>query len=318
MARTTPFLKWVGGKRQLLLTLSKLITHKSLTFYEPFLGGGAVFFHFADRRRFQKAVLNDANPELVNCYEVVRDRLPDLIKRLDAYKRDPDWNTKPYFESVRSLIPTDQVKRAARFIYLNRTSFNGLYRVNQAGKFNAPFGKYDNPSLYDYGTLLHCSEALQQFATLRVGDYATAVQDAQAGDIVYFDPPYVPVSFTASFTSYAGEFGPKQQGELALLFRELVSRGVLTILSNSDTSLVRELYDGFDLHVVRARRNVNSKGDKRGPVNELAVVGKPAVMKVDVLAEGLPIFPVECAGCDTVYNTADIVCPKCGSTKIQD
>jgi len=318
MARTKPLLKWVGGKSQLLRVLSTIITHKSLTYYEPFIGGGAVFFHFADRRRFQKAILNDANPELINLYTVVRDDLEALLKRLDAYKLDPAWNTEERFKIIRDQEPEDPLERAARTIYLNKTAFNGLYRVNQKGKFNAPFGKYDNPSLYDYENIHACSEALQRFATLRTGDYSAAVRDAKAGDIVYFDPPYVPVSDTANFTSYAGVFGPDQQRELASLFRELVARGVMCIQSNSDAPLVHELYEGFDFHVVGAKRSINSDGKKRGEVNELVVIGRPSVMKVDVLAGGMTNFPVECVDCELVYSTADIVCPGCGSTQIQE
>jgi DNA adenine methylase len=315
---TSPFLKWVGGKTQLLRVLSRLITQKSLTYYEPFLGGGATFFHFADRRRFQRAILNDFNPELINCYTVVRDDLGALLKRLDAYKTDPLWNTQPYFEVVRATEQQDPVERAARTIYLNRTCFNGLYRVNRAGKFNAPFGKYDNPSLYDSGKIRDCSEALQRFASLRVGDYAEAVKDAGAGDIVYFDPPYVPVSETASFTAYAGKFGPAEQRALAELFRDLVKRGALCIPSNSDAPLVRELYEGFDFHIVGAKRSINSKGDKRGEVNELVVIGQPKIWKLDIPAStGLPdIFPLECADCNNIYSTADIVCTRCGSTHV--
>lgn len=314
--RTEPFLKWVGGKRQLLKTLSALITHKSRTYYEPFIGGGATFFHFADRRRFQKAVLNDMNPELVNCYTVVRDRLEALVARLDAYRLELGWNTQEHFERVRSAEFDDPVEKAARTIYLNRTCFNGLYRVNKAGKFNSPFGKYDNPSLYDAANIQACSIALRNFAELRCGDYSAAVHDAQAGDIVYFDPPYVPVSDTSNFTSYAGQFGPAEQKALSDLFRELVSRGVLVIQSNSDAPLVRELYEGFEFHVVGAKRNVNSKGDKRGEVNELVIVGKPAVMNFNVSAVSyVPTnFPVECSACEAIYNSAEIVCPECGST----
>ena len=322
MPRTTPFLKWVGGKSQLLRVLSKLITHKSLTYYEPFVGGGATFFHFADRRRFQRAVLNDYNPELINLYEVVRDRLPELLARLDGYREDEDWATEAQFKRVRAMefLGHATVERAARTIYLNKTAFNGLYRVNRQGKFNSPWGKYENPMLYDRENILACSEALQRFATLRVGGYEAAVHDAQEGDIVYFDPPYVPVSETSNFTSYSSQFGEDEQRALAALFRDLVKRGVMCIESNSDAPLVHELYQGFDLHVVGARRNVNSKGDKRGSVNELVVVGQPAQLKIDVPAHNaLPdLFPLECADCGTFYSSSDIVCTKCGSTRTQE
>lgn len=316
VSKTTPFLKWVGGKRQLLKTISALITHKSRTYYEPFIGGGATFFHFADRKRFQQAILNDANPELINCYTMVRDRLPDLLKRLDAYRLDPGWNTQAHFEQIRGVEFEDPVERAARTIYLNRTCFNGLYRVNRAGKFNSPFGKYDNPNLYDATNIQACSDALQRFADLRCGDYSAAVHDAQPGDIVYFDPPYVPVSETSNFTSYAGQFGHNEQRSLAALFKELVARGVMAIQSNSDAPLVRELYADFAIHVVGAKRSVNSKADKRGEVNELVIVGKPSVVDFDVTSVSYTPtdFPTECAVCEAIYNSADIECPQCRST----
>jgi len=311
------FLKWVGGKRQLLQVLSQIITHKSLNYYEPCLGGGAVFFHFAAKRRFQKAVLNDANPELINCYEVVRDQLRSLLQRLDKYRADPDWNTQAYFNQVRSEKLSDPVEQAARTIYLNHLGFNGLFRVNRAGEFNAPFGKYNNPHLYNKVNITACSETLRGYATLRTGDFSEAVKDAKAGDLVYFDPPYVPISKTANFTAYTGQFGEKEQERLASLFRELFDRGVMVIQSNSDSPIIRKLYEGFDLHVVGAKRMVNSKGDKRGEINELVIVGQPKNLKVDVpAATGLPdVFPLECADCGEIYSTSDIICPKCGSTQ---
>jgi len=319
VTRTAPFIKWVGGKSQLLRVLSGIITHKSLRYYEPFLGGGATFFYFADRRRFRQAVLNDFNPELINLYTVVRDQLPELLKRLDQYKLDDDWNAEAQFKRVRAVEYEEPVEKAARTMFLNRTCFNGLYRVNRSGKFNAPYGKYDNPTLYDPDNILACSETLQRFATLRVGGFAEAVHDAQAGDLVYFDPPYVPISDTASFTAYAGQFGPDEQRALAQLFRELVDRGVMCVQSNSDAPLVHELYEEFDLHVVGAKRNVNSDGAKRGKVNELVIVGQPKHLKIDVRAHNhMPAsFPLECADCGAFYSSAEIVCG-CGSTRIQE
>jgi len=311
------FLKWVGGKGQLIQILSRLITNKSLTYYEPFLGGGAVFFHFANHHRFQKAVLSDTNEELINCYQVVRDQLTDLLERLDVYRSERGWNTQMLFDHVKSIEHTDPIEKAARTIYLNKLCFNGLYRVNQSGKFNAPFGKYPNPSLYNLKNITACSEALQRFAILQVGDFSETVKDAQAGDLVYFDPPYVPISETSNFTSYAAnQFGLEKQKELASLFRELFDRGVIVVQSNSDTPLVRELYEDFDLCTVKAKRSINSKGDARGEINELVIIGKPKDLKIDVPAVNyLPdVFPLECSNCGNVYSTSDIVCPKCGDS----
>jgi DNA adenine methylase len=317
--RTSPFLKWVGGKSQLLSILSKIIEKKSLTYYEPFLGGGAVFFYFVDKRRFRQAILNDINPELINCYKVVKDHLPKLLTRLDAYQQDPDWNTQTYFERIRAEKFSNPVEQAARTIYLNHVCYNGLYRTNRTGEFNAPFGKYDNPRLCDRGNIIACSEALQRFATLRNVDFSDSVIDAKAGDLIYFDPPYVPVSETSNFTSYAGRFGLSEQQKLADLFCSLFSRGIIVVQSNSDTPLVRELYKDFVLHVVEAKRSVNSVGDKRGNVNELIIIGLPNDLKIDVPAMSyLPIFPLKCADCGTLYSSEEIVCIKCGSAYIEE
>jgi len=311
--RTTPFLQWVGGKRQLLSVLARIITHKSLAYYEPFLGGGSVFFHFADRRRFQRAILNDANPELINCYEVVRDRLKELLVRLDTYRKEPNWDSRDNFLKIRAMEFDDPIEKAARTIYLNRTSFNSLYRVNQTGKFNSPFGQYVNPTLYNRASIEACSEALCRFATLRVGGFTDAVKDAKAGDLVYFDPPYIPVSKTSSFTAYTGQFGVAEQTVLANLFRDLFSRGVMVIQSNSDSPVIHKLYEDFDIRVVKAKRVINSKGDQRGDVNEVVIIGQPKDLKIDVpVANYLPdIFPLECEKCGNLYSSADIICSRC-------
>jgi DNA adenine methylase len=272
-----PFFKWVGGKTQLLGDLTQLIPATEGTYYEPFIGGAATFFHFQALKRFRRAVLNDVNPEIINCYTMVRDQLPWLIERLDLVQAQP-WNTSEYFYNMRASKPSQPIDRAVRFLYLLRTCFNGIYRVNRKGEFNTPFGKYANPRLYNAADLKAASEALQG-VELRLGGFRAAVYDAQPGDVVYFDPPYVPVSKTANFTAYAGEFGPEQQQDLANLFQELVQRGVTCVESNSDAPLVRELYRNFPLTVVGARRNLNSDGAKRGPINEIVVVGSAFVSK---------------------------------------
>lgn len=317
--RTTPFLKWAGGKRQLLAILTKLISQKSVTYYEPFLGGGSVFFYFADRKRFRNAILSDINPDLINCYTVVKDSPQALMALLDSYQKTPTWNTPEYFEHVRTLNTTDPIEQAARLIYLNKTAFNGLYRVNKYGVFNVPFGKYPNPKLYNQITLTNCSKALRKFAFLHQGDYAEILSNAKEGDLVYMDPPYIPVSTTANFTSYtAGNFGLEEQKKLARLFQELFNRGVIVIQSNSDTPQTRKLYEGFKIHNIRANRSINSKGDKRGVVDEVVIVGMPTNLKTDVPSMNyLPdVYPVKCRICETTYSTSDIICPQCGGDKI--
>lgn len=271
---TRPIIKWVGGKTQLLPELLRIIPPTSGTYYEPFIGGAAVFLASHESKRFSRAVINDVNPELTNLYQVVRDQPDDLMSKLDVITSTADWNTQEYFTLMRSMSFQDPADRAARFIYLNKTCFNGLYRVNRSGKFNVPFGRYKNPKLYDRATLMACSEALQG-VEIRTGDFSDATRDAQPGDVVYLDPPYVPVSKTSSFTAYSGDFGPKEQASLAEWVKHLVLRGVTCVLSNSDTPLVHELYGDFELHTVGARRSVNSDGTKRGKINEIVVVGIP-------------------------------------------
>lgn len=277
-----PVLKWAGGKTQLLAALTQRIPVTRGTYYEPFIGGAAPFFAFAGQGRFTKAVINDFNPELTNLYEVVRDRTGELIDSLVAYQLEPDWNTQEFFLTVRASEPEDAVGRAARMVYLNKTAFNGLHRVNKAGKFNVPFGRYKNPRLYDAENMWACRRALQQ-VEIRTGDFEASLHDARPGDVVYLDPPYVPLSSTSSFTAYAGRFGPEEQCRLADRCKQLVQSGVYCVVSNSDTQTVRELYAGFELDTVEARRSVNSDATKRGKISELIAVGKPA----DWPAQGL-------------------------------
>jgi DNA adenine methylase len=271
---TKPFVKWVGGKSQLLHVLSRRIPATHGRFYEPFIGGGACFLHFAGQARFKEAVINDANQELVNLYVTVRDHPDDLMCALDALCTQENWNTREFHRHIRESAPTEQMDRATRFIYLNKTSFNGLWRVNRAGRFNVPFGRYDNPKLYDRVNILDASCALQS-ALIRNLDFEAAVSDARAGDVIYFDPPYIEVSATSSFTSYAGKFGPDEQARLAKLCRDMVQRGVYCVVSNSDTSTARDLYGEFEQFTVEARRSVNSDPTKRGKITELLCVGVP-------------------------------------------
>lgn len=267
-----PFLKWAGGKTQLIPQLEDLLPRDIKTFYEPFIGGGSFFFHLANKRRFTRAVLNDWNPELVNAYRVVRDFVEELIEQLALYEIN-----KETFEELRKTDPNDlsPVRRAARTIFLNKTCFNGLYRLNKKGHFNAPWGSYKNPKVLNEAVLRNCSEALNRFAVLHNKDFAETVKTAKFGDVVYFDPPYVPLNPTSNFLNYTSDgFSWTDQRRLALCFRELVDRGVAVIASNSDTPQVHELYEGFERHIVQARRSINSKGNKRGPINEVVIVGR--------------------------------------------
>lgn len=263
----SPFVKWAGGKSQLLPQMARFFPDQAdfARYFEPFLGGGAVFFHLQP----SKALLSDSNAELIEVYRVVRDNVEELIRALGVHRNDPD-----YFASVRSqqtehLTP---VERASRFIYLNKTCYNGLYRVNSRGQFNVPFGRYKNPRICDSEALRAASMALAA-TTLEVADFAAALKEAGRSDFVYLDPPYHPLSTTSSFTGYtASGFGEREQRRLASVYREADERGALVMLSNSDTPLVRELYSGFRIVPVLANRAINCRGDRRGPITEVLVL----------------------------------------------
>jgi DNA adenine methylase len=262
--RAAPFIKWVGGKTSLLPELLKHVPGRLRRYHEPFVGGGALFFAVAPRR----ALLNDNNPELVHCYQQVRD---DVYGVLDALARHVYQRT--HFEAVRALEPLrlPAAARAARFIFLNKTCFNGLWRVNRAGRFNVPFGRYKNPRFADPASLITASHALRG-VEIRHSPFEEALALAAPGDFVYLDPPYDPVSPTASFASYtAGGFTWEDQKRLAHACIVLNRRGVRFLLSNSATDRIRALYSGFEQRMVRAPRFINSKADGRGHVDELLV-----------------------------------------------
>jgi DNA adenine methylase len=265
-----PFVKWIGGKRQLLSHLLPIFsgTDPSCVYHEPFLGGGAVFFALRAEGRAQRSRLSDVNRELVGGYTAIRDSVDDVIQNLKRHER---LSTKDYFYLVRSQRPRTLPEIAARLIYLNKTCFNGLYRVNNSGGFNAPWGRHNNPTICDEANLRAVSVTVSA-SVLDVAPFQTVLDASRPGDIVYFDPPYVPVSDTSSFTEYsAGGFGGREQDALASTFRELDKRGVHAVLSNSDTKDVRRLYAGFRIDQVFARRNVNTRADRRGPVAEVIV-----------------------------------------------
>jgi DNA adenine methylase len=243
---------------------------------EPFVGSAALFFELRRTGRIKNATLSDVNPELIGLYMVIRDEVEALIECLHEHEhrkfdrayfytvrhwdREPAWQNRP------------AVERAARLIFLNKTCYNGLHRVNRRGEFNVPWGRYTNPCVCDAPNLRAASTALAN-VELRVGDFKTTLQDAGDADFIYLDPPYVPVSATASFTAYSAHaFGITEHHELAATFAELVARGCRPLLSNSDTALVRELYRRFELKPVHARRAINAQRSGRGPISELIVV----------------------------------------------
>jgi DNA adenine methylase len=259
-----PFLKWAGGKTQLLPEILARMPSSFRRYHEPFMGGGAVFFSLQP----QQAVISDINPDLVNAYTVVRDDVEGLIKVLRRHRSEEDYFYRVRAQDVSKLSPT---QAAARIIFLNRTCFNGLYRVNRKGQFNVPFGRYKNPLICNVDNLRAVSQTLQG-TTIRNDNVFNISLRVRRRDVVYFDPPYDPISSTASFTSYAKDgFGREEQRRLADLFAQLAERGVHVILSNSDTPYIRQLYKGFKIDRVMARRAINSRADKRGKVAEVIV-----------------------------------------------
>jgi len=263
-ASPRPFLKWVGGKRRLLDQIRPLLPQRINRYFEPFIGGGALFFD----QRPSSARLWDVNNELINCYVAVRDHLDELIVALRAHRYE-----KEYYYALRATDPKSlsPVQAAARTICLNRTGFNGLYRVNRSGNFNVPFGRYTNPTICDAPNLRLCSTVLQG-ADIQARDFRELAQWATPGDFVYFDPPYVPRSATAAFTDYTpGGFSWDDHLQLADLFGQLHNRGVRVMLSNADVPLVRDLYSDFDIETVYAARAINSRPDRRGNISEVVV-----------------------------------------------
>jgi DNA adenine methylase len=267
-AYAKPWCKAVGGKTQLLPVLLPILQSQPFhAYHEAFVGGGAVFF--ALRATFQgPCFLADTNEDLMDGWRAVRNQPLMLIHELQKHR---ERNCKEYFEEVRRWAPTSELDRAARFIYLNKTAFNGLWRVNQKGQMNVPWGKYENPSVCDAETVHACHASLKGVHVHTEG-FEQSLARVKPGDLVYMDPPYVPVSVTSNFTGYGKlGFGERDQEDLAGEFRRLDKLGAKCVLSNSDCSWVRELYEGFNIRSVSARRNVNSDGKKRGPVAEVVV-----------------------------------------------
>ena len=263
-----PFLKWAGGKGRLLEQYEPFLPKHGGTYYEPFLGGGAVFFHLA--KRFQRAVLADINPELVNVYACVKERVEELIHRLDQHQHQ--HGHEYYYELRGQHQLKAQVDRAARLIYLNKTCYNGLYRENSQGQFNVPMGRYKKPAICDSGLLRTASSVLQSATLVKLPFETILNWPLSPQDFVYFDPPYHPISVTSSFTRYSRYgFEAQDQERLATVFRKLAERGIPVMLSNSDCGLIRKLYDGFPIHSIQASRAINSKACRRGKISELLI-----------------------------------------------
>lgn len=266
-----PVVKWVGGKRQLIDTLAPLLPKRINTYCEPFVGGGALLFS----RQPNRAVINDVNSDLIQMYEVIRDDVEGLIAELEKHE-----NNSEYFYSVRDWDRNNEAyqarsdtERASRIIYLNKTCYNGLYRVNNAGEFNSPFGNYKNPNIVNAQVLRAVSHYLQKAdVKLSCRDYTEVLAEIPKGTFVYLDPPYDPVSVTASFTGYSrGGFGKEDQIRLRKCCDDLDRRGIRFMLSNSATDFIKEQYAKYHITIVRAKRAINSDAKRRGQVDEVVV-----------------------------------------------
>lgn len=266
-----PVVKWVGGKRQILDQITNFVPKTFVTYYEPFLGGGAVLLTLQP----QKAVVGDLNKELINVYQVIKENVTELISELKLHK-----NTAEYFYSLReidrvpkALAKLNPIQRAARVIYLNKTCYNGLYRVNRAGEFNTPFGNYKRPNIVNETTLRAVSHYFNKAdITFLATDFEQILKKPQSGDFVYLDPPYDPISNTANFTGYnQSGFDQKEQLRLKKTCDKLNKRDVKFLLSNSATDFIFDLYKDYQIEIIKAKRPINSNAKKRGEVAEVLV-----------------------------------------------
>ncbi|HEV4307610.1 TPA: DNA adenine methylase [Streptococcus pneumoniae] len=267
-----PFTKWTGGKRQLLPVIRELMPKTYNRYFEPFVGGGALFFDLAPK----DAVINDFNAELINCYQQIKGNPQELIEILKVHQ---EYNSKEYYLDLRSadrderIDMMSEVQRAARILYMLRVNFNGLYRVNSKNQFNVPYGRYKNPKIVDEELISAISVYINNNQLeIKVGDFEKAIVDVRTGDFVYFDPPYIPLSETSAFTSYTHEgFSFADQVRLRDAFKRLSDTGAYVMLSNSSSALVEELYKDFNIHYVEATRTNGAKSSSRGKISEIIV-----------------------------------------------
>jgi DNA adenine methylase len=270
-----PFVKWAGGKRQLIPIITSHIPNKFERYFEPFLGGGAVFFHLISQDKKSKWFISDLNSDLVLSYITIRDNIKELISSLEFHAKNYAKNSSVYYYKIRENNPKNQVDKVSRLIFLNKTCFNGLYRVNSKGKFNVPLGKYINPNIVNKENLLAVSKTLQsKDIIIKCQDFEDALKSAGSDDFVYLDPPYQPVSTTASFTSYTdNNFDFTDQKRLFVKFKSLDKRGVKVLLSNSKSTEILELFREFKDGIVEinANRFINSVSQKRTGHTELLI-----------------------------------------------
>jgi DNA adenine methylase len=267
MKEVPTLVKWAGGKKQLLEQFKSIFPKSINGYLEPFVGGGAVAFFILKYYNPKKVRLSDINENLINVYNIIKQEPNKLIK---ALKKLVKKNDERSFYKLRNKKFNDKVKEAARFIYLNKTCFNGLYRVNNKGEFNVPFGNYSNPAILMEEDLRQISELLKD-TDIANTKFEDILNYAKKGDFIYLDPPYYPIK-KESFTKYSrGNFLEKEQKDLAKVFVDLDNRGCLIMLSNSDTEFIKDLYKNFKIHIVQARRMINSNAKKRGKINEVVI-----------------------------------------------
>lgn len=270
-----PFVKWAGGKRQLIPILSQNLPESFGTYYEPFLGGGALLFHILTDKNGQKCSISDLNSDLVLAYTTIRDRIDALITSLKNHEKNYQKDSESYYYSIRESNPRSEIEKTSRLIFLNRTCFNGLYRVNSKGKFNVPLGKYSNPNIVNEENIRAVSHILQSSRTaIKCRDFEAVLRDAKKGDLIYFDPPYQPVSATSNFTSYTTkDFTYDDLTRLAELCLKLDSRGCNVLLSNSDSQEVADIFakNPWKITRIAANRSINSNSKKRTGHFELLI-----------------------------------------------
>ena len=270
-----PFVKWAGGKSQLLPQIMHYFPQKFTRYFEPFLGGGAVFFHIAPYSR--NAILSDINADLINVYKIIKNNVEELIMALNYHQAEYNKSPKRYYYELRNSKKVfNNIEKAARFITLNKTCYNGLYRVNKNGLFNVPIGRYKNPLICDINNLRKASIVLKHSrSSLRVGDYKKILEEkADMDDFIYLDPPFHPVSNTANFTSYTNNgFTLEDQKDLAVIFKELTRRGCKLLLSNSNTEEIRRLYSDYShfTEITNTNRSINAIGSRRTGHEELLI-----------------------------------------------
>lgn len=271
MIKIPTFIKWAGGKRRLIKNLEPLFPKKIDGYFEPFLGGGAIFFYIKQKYNPRHIMISDNNPELINAFKIVKTEPKELITRLSEHKKR---NSKKYYYGIRAIDPKtlSKVERAVRFIYLNKTCFNGLYRVNSKGQFNVPIGRYKNPEIFNEEKILLASSLLRS-VKIKKQDFEKIESFVKKEDFVYSDPCYNPKIRTTIFNNYTKEgFLEKEQKRLAELFKRLDKRGPRLMLSNSNTALVKKLYKGYRIKTVKCGRSINCKADGRKKINELVIM----------------------------------------------